>query len=162
VMWRPIEERGVDECLRWFLRPDFYFRTKRPHSLSEAAVRRLLDEDGWRYFIAEEGRPVGLGGIASEDRQRTAARVEWRFDSDVGPEQAASGVRGLIEDVAFGVLNFEKAHCYQFGFDDWAGVVYERAGMRREARLRDHVYKSARFFDVIVWGLRRAEAGERR
>ncbi len=69
---------------------------------------------------------------------------------------------GLILRYGFDELGLHKVWLDTMGYNDRAIRMYERAGFRQEGRLRDHIQRDGRRFDVVLMGLLREERDPRR
>jgi RimJ/RimL family protein N-acetyltransferase len=148
--------------------------------LNDPEVRRNLRRD-WPLTPAEEDRWVaGLGGSREEivlgiclrdgDRLIGATglrQFDWlarhaSFGIVIGEKDCwdqgygTEATRRIIEH-AFEALNLERIWLEVYEFNARGIHVYEKLGFVTEGRLRRHIYRDSRHWDVVVMGLLRAE-----
>lgn len=58
---------------------------------------------------------------------------------------------------AFGVLKLNRVFSHHFLRNPASGRVMEKAGMRREGHLRQHIKKGEKFEDIVCYGILRSE-----
>jgi RimJ/RimL family protein N-acetyltransferase len=79
------------------------------------------------------------------------------------PEERGKGfgrdALALILRYGFDELGLHRIWLDTVGYNQRAIHMYERAGFREEGRLREHLYRDGRRFDVVLMGLLREEFG---
>jgi len=165
VYLRPFEPEDVALVHRWFSDAETSRLTgELPRSL---ARRRDAAGDGggegadWFGFIIcliADDRPVGRADIFEIDRRNGSAA----FGIAIG--EASERGRGLggdavnaIVDFAFGQLRLERVWLGTDAENERALGVYERAGFKREARLRRAYFQDGVFQDEIRMAMLRSE-----
>ena len=73
-----------------------------------------------------------------------------------GRGYASEAARAMV-DWAFGDLGLDRVHAHCIAENIGSARVLERAGLRPEARLREHQYFKGRYWDVLIYGILRAE-----
>jgi hypothetical protein len=141
-------------------------RAARIYKIYGAEAVRFISQDPYR--LARD-----IGGIGF----RSADQIEL---VDMSPEalrrRMAHGNVYRADKVDAALSNYfgqdyPKANCGAcdiclgeldtMGYNDRAIRMYERAGFREEGRLRDHIQRDGRRFDVVLMGLLRQERGPR-
>ncbi|SFC88663.1 hypothetical protein [Streptomyces aidingensis] len=92
---RPRTPEDTDAVLAMFTEPDFYYRTDRPDTRSEAEILRLLDDDT-RLLLAD-GRPAGLYAVQAAGAEHGCHyQVELRLTGEAPLAWWVSAYRELV------------------------------------------------------------------
>lgn len=160
---RALVERDEDLIRGWRNLPEVSSYMYSDHTISEAEHARWFssvweDETRWYRIIELDDEPVGLASISQIDHE--AKRCSWAF------YLASDTVRGR------GVGSWVEYQVIQTALEDWglnklccevlvsnAAVIrmHESFGFRREALLREHVWKQGTALDVVALALLRSE-----
>ena len=103
-------------------------------------------------------RLIGVTGLHLMDfRQRHCSfgiilGVKEEWNKGYGTEATR-----LIVDHAFRTLNFNRVWLHVHEFNERGVRTYEKAGFRKEGRLRQDCYRDGRYWDTLVMGILRAE-----
>ena len=76
-----------------------------------------------------------------------------------GHGYATAALRLLVAH-CFSRLGLHRVYAHHMARNPASGRVMEKAGMRCEGTLREHVLKAGRYEDVVVYGLLRSESRE--
>lgn len=129
--------------------------------LSEADVEALLADttgpDAFRYAVLDpEDRLVGIWKVTLSTKDQRA-----ELDHRMLPEDRARGFDvdslEVILRILFGELNMNRCQTILFGFEDRALDTFLKAGFRKEATLRHHVFHQGRYHDAHVLGILKKE-----
>lgn len=107
--------------------------------------------------VAETGELVGNVGVRREAPGEPLADMGFELaPAHWGRGYATEAARAMVE-VAFGDWGLERVHAHCIAENTGSARVLERAGLRHEARLRDHQYFKGRYWDVLIYGILRRE-----
>ena len=163
--------------------PDVLVFASQPSVASVTSERIGATEEGVRKYIAlqksyqpfekdqvfelaverkEDGRVIGLLGLIRGDHRQGemgwALGVEYR-----GQGYATEAARALM-DYGFNSLGLHRIHADTNSDNRASWRVMERLGMRREAQLREAVYREGKWLDRVIYGMLaeewRKEAGD--
>ena len=163
VRMRPITLADADRVLAWrnsfdvsrYMYSDHLISSEEHHSW---LVRVLGAEDRLVWIIEWLGTPVGLAALnqASAD----AGRCDWAFylaDPEVRGQGLGACVEYLVLRHAFERLQIHKLWCEVFLENEAVWRMHLSFGFKREADLRDHVFKGGRHRDVVGLGFLASE-----
>ena len=134
-----------------------------PYSLDMArdfiAYSQRGEADGSDFVFALLRKPqrelVGVIGLRPRDG-RAAEIGYWTGVPFWGRGYMSEALRAVIEH-SFGELGLRRVYASHFAGNPASGRVMQKAGMRYEARLRQHVVRWGEAHDLLVYGLLREE-----
>lgn len=107
--------------------------------------------------LPESGEMIGNVGVRRESAGEPIADMGFELAPEHwGRGYATEAARTMVE-WAFGDWGLERIHAHCIAENAGSARVLERAGMRLEARLRDHHRFKGRFWDVLIYGILRTE-----
>ncbi len=99
---------------------------------------------------------VGQMGLHIEPRHRRAELGYWIGVPHWGQGYATEAARRLV-DWGFGALGLNRIYATHFAENPASGRVMQKAGMRHEGVLRQHVFRFDRPRDLVCYGILREE-----
>jgi len=167
IYLRPLTEEDLDRCHRWHNDSVLYatlvdgFRQVSRTAEREWLAKRLAHSTGevnLAICLAPGGEHIGNIYLRPIDlaNRRAVLGVLIGEEAQRGKGYGRQAIELVLEH-AFKDLGLERVHLEVLANNARAIRVYERAGFRTEGRLRQHVFKSGRFQDVLVMGLLRSE-----
>ena len=114
-----------------------------------------MSDPARRYWIIElDGEPVGLANLA--DISPANRRCAWAYYL-ASPSVRGKGVGAYVEywiiEHVFGALGLSKLWCEVLVENEAVWKLHESFGFRREALLRQHIWKNGAPRDVVGLGL---------
>jgi UDP-4-amino-4,6-dideoxy-N-acetyl-beta-L-altrosamine N-acetyltransferase len=165
---RPLAAADSAQVLAWRNSPQvaaFMYTDQEISPEAHAAwLAAALGADDRRYWIVElDGRGVGLANLVRIDPVNR--RCDWAYylaDPATRGRGVGAGVEYSVIEHVFGTLGLNKLWCEVLIGNAAVWKLHESFGFRREALLRDHIWKGGRFHDVVGLGLTAADwAGAR-
>jgi UDP-4-amino-4,6-dideoxy-N-acetyl-beta-L-altrosamine N-acetyltransferase len=169
---RDVTPDDQDRILRWRNSEDVARAMYTDHAITPeehaAWFARTLAEQGrpdgrTHYWIIElDGKPVGVVNLADIDRHNR--RCSWAFylaDPATRGQGVGSWVERFVLRHVFETLRLEKLCCEVLEGNEAVVRLHERHGFTVEGRLRRHVYKAGRPYDVYALAILRQEWRER-
>ena len=164
----------IPDVLAFASQPSVASVTSERIGATEEAVRKYIDlqksyqpfEKDQVFELAverkEDGRVIGLRRLIRGDHRQGemgwALGVEYR-----GQGYATEAARALM-DYGFNSLGLHRIHADTNSDNRASWRVMERLGMRREAQLREAVYREGKWLDRVIYGMLaeewRKEAGD--
>jgi ribosomal-protein-alanine N-acetyltransferase len=161
--WRPGDKPAL---VRYANNPHIWMnlRDRFPHPYTEADADIWLARSAARQeksnFFAIEVAGEAVGGIGFDvlrDVHRIAAEIGfWVGEPFWGKGIATAAVKQLTE-YAFGNFPLERLQAMVFEWNPASARVLEKAGYRREGRLRRHVLKDGRIGDSLLYARTRTD-----
>ncbi len=130
-------------------------REKAEEQLAKRLDRTGIDgrESGLGLVVERQGRVIGDLVMWPADDTLERAEMGWAFHPDVsGQGYATEAVRALIA-IAFGTYGMRRVFAQMDARNTPSARVCERAGMRREAHLREDQWAKGEWTDSLVYGL---------
>ena len=163
VQLRDVTPADRDRLRVWRNQPDVAQWMYTDAQISEADHARwfaaALSDPTRRYWIIElDGEPVGLANLAdiSEGNRRCA----WAYYL-ASPSVRGKGVGAYVEywviEHVFGPLGLSRLWCEVLVENEAVWKLHESFGFRREALLRQHIWKNGEPRDVVGLGLLAAD-----
>jgi UDP-4-amino-4,6-dideoxy-N-acetyl-beta-L-altrosamine N-acetyltransferase len=159
IALRQIVPDDRDRLLLWRNAPHVaqYMYTDHSISLEEHArwFAGIGDDKRRRYWIIESnGTPVGLVNLYDIDERNR--RCAWAFY--LGSEEGrGAGVGSQVECSilvhVFETMGFNKLCCEVLASNEAVWGMHQKFGFVKEGVLRNHVWKSGSFQDVVVLGM---------
>ena len=161
-------DRDVEEFASWHAEPEFqrlgYDQGARPLSGAEARTQMERWRDDWPSSLNfavrtnADGRLVGLTRLYDIDPIHRSAvlGISIGRKSDWGKGFGTDASKSTIR-YGFQELNLHRIWLDVFGYNDRAVALYRKLGFTEEGRLREHLARDGRRFDVILMGLLRPE-----
>jgi ribosomal-protein-alanine N-acetyltransferase len=108
--------------------------------------------------IAKTGELIGNVGLRRENADDPLADMGYELSpTHWGRGFATEAARAMV-DWGFGMWEgLERIHAHCIAENEGSARVLLKAGLRQEARLRDHQYLKNRFWDVLIFGMRRGD-----
>lgn len=110
-----------------------------------------------RLTIDMDGQSIGSIGIFPDRdiHRKNAAIAYWIAEPFWGKGIATRAVSLMV---LYGFSNFDITRIYAkpFGFNKASHRVLEKAGFKREAIIKDGVYKNNHYFDEYIYAIRKA------
>ncbi|MDO8902566.1 MAG: UDP-4-amino-4,6-dideoxy-N-acetyl-beta-L-altrosamine N-acetyltransferase [Phenylobacterium sp.] len=163
VQLREVTPADRERLRAWRNQPDVAQWMYTDAAISEADHARwfaaALSDPTRRYWIiALDGEPVGLANLA--DISPTNHRCAWAYYL-ASPSVRGKGVGAYVEywviEHVFGALGLSKLWCEVLVENEAVWKLHESFGFRREALLRQHVWKNGEPRDVVGLGLLAAD-----
>jgi ribosomal-protein-alanine N-acetyltransferase len=107
----------------------------------------------WGIVLRDSGRLVGSIGYGSQDPAHARAEVGYVLARNCWGKGLMSEALRSILGHAFGTLHLHKvvAHCHVQ--NTASRRVLEKAGMRHEGRLYEHLFVKRTYWDIDVFGI---------
>ncbi len=125
----------------------FYFGSKRPETLTEGQINKILRRFDNVYVIEYQNTAIGLIGTEG-----------YLTDDSLCLSIRSNDMRFLISHIKIlsdwlievkGDYQILRAHVYDFDFEGKA--LYDKLFFQKEAVFKEHVYKFNQYHDVIVY-----------
>jgi UDP-4-amino-4,6-dideoxy-N-acetyl-beta-L-altrosamine N-acetyltransferase len=167
---RPPEIKDAEAVAPWFNDPEVRRTLKRSWPMSIAAEVEFLrglrnDQDGAAFAIVlrASDQLIGVTGLHNFDHVARHAG----FGITIGDKEHWGRGHGteatsLILSHAFDTLNLNRVWLHVYEFNPRGIRVYEKLGFAIEGRLRQHVFRDGRYWDVLTMGILRDEWAQRR
>ena len=165
---RDVTPEDKDRMLRWRNSQDVARAMYTDHAITpeehETWFARMLAEQGrpdariYYWVIELDGAPVGVVNLADIDRHNR--RCSWAFylaDPATRGRGVGSWVERFVLRHVFETLDLEKLCCEVLEGNEAVVRLHERHGFTVEGRLRRHIYKGDRPYDVYALGILREE-----
>lgn len=133
---------------------------------SDAALKKLLIADlypdiqnwrEWAIVLKPENRVIGLISMAYHDVRRRMMEVGFRVKFDCqGQGYGSEALRGVIEAV-FQQTETHRIFACTDGLNTASQRMMEKAGMQKEAWLRENVLVAETYHDEVIFGILRQE-----
>jgi UDP-4-amino-4,6-dideoxy-N-acetyl-beta-L-altrosamine N-acetyltransferase len=121
-------------------------------------VRAMADSTCRYWVITMDSEDVGLANLYGIDEHNR--RCYWAFylaSSKVRGRGVGSIVEYRILSHVFDERRLNRLCCEVLGFNAAVIRMHETFGFRQEGVLRQHIYKDARFHDVVTLGMLRKD-----
>lgn len=134
-----------------------------PHPYEEGMVGQFIEESNkntsigkWANFaIVLKKENILIGSIGYKDIDRKHHRAEfgyWIGKPYWGKGYATEAVE-LLVDYGFNELGLHRIYATPFGSNIASQRVLEKAGLRKEGILKDHIYHIGEYHDLVFFGL---------
>ncbi|MDP3489852.1 MAG: UDP-4-amino-4,6-dideoxy-N-acetyl-beta-L-altrosamine N-acetyltransferase [Phenylobacterium sp.] len=159
VLLRDVAAADRDRLRAWRNQSDVAQWMYTDAEISEADHARwfaaALSDPARRYWIIElDGEPVGLANLA--DISPAHRKCAWAYYL-ASPSVRGKGVGAYVEywviEHVFGPMGLSKLCCEVLVENEAVWRLHESFGFRREALLRQHVWKNGEPRDVVGLGL---------
>lgn len=149
IEFREAEERNFGSITRLFQDSKFFFDTKRPESLSEGNIRKLIFKRNKRVLmIFCEDTLQGLVSFVKDQIDNEAVLLGLRMkDMDLLLNNA-NEIYGHLEDF---ISSYKRIKMKIYDFDFSGKKLCELLSFNAEAALKDHVYKNNCYHDLIIY-----------
>jgi [ribosomal protein S5]-alanine N-acetyltransferase len=144
----------------------FYPWTERSEQEARAFVQRFLDwqqEHPRRRFqlaITLDGAVIGKAGVRRLEPGSRVADMGYELaPSHWGRGYATEAARAVL-DFGFAELDLHRVGAHCIAENTASARVLRKLGMREEGRLREHEHFRGRWWDVLLFGVLRAEWDE--
>jgi UDP-4-amino-4,6-dideoxy-N-acetyl-beta-L-altrosamine N-acetyltransferase len=160
---RPLGPNELEMVRNWRNSPAVaqYMYTAEPITAEQqqAWYARVSQDPSVQYWlIYYQDRPVGVANLYAISQQNRSCY--WAFY--LGEENLhGSGIGAKVElavlEYVFEELKLNKLACEVFVTNEKVVAMHEKFGFRREAYLRQHIYKDKAFQDVVGLAMLRRE-----
>ena len=123
---------------------------------THSALREQEKEIIFAIVLKDDDELVGSISL-SIDRPNESAELGYWIGKPFWNNGFASEAARAILAYGFGELNLNRIHAHHFKRNPASGRVLQKAGMKHEGCLRQHVKKRNAFEDIVVYGLLREE-----
>lgn len=154
---KPFGKQHLEATCEWLNRPDLARLTGTVYPVQYAGQikwREAIMRDPLRKFFAIEtpdGVHIGNTGIKKLDPENRGAELfAYIGDPDRRGRGAGTEATKTLCRLCFGKLNLHRLFVTVFAYNAPALASYERAGFKKEAVLREHLYRSGRYHNVIL------------
>jgi RimJ/RimL family protein N-acetyltransferase len=115
---------------------------------------QFADGTGAIFAIAapEDGAVLGAIGVRIDPAHRHGEIGYWIGKPFWGRGYATAALRLFVE-CCFAQLDLHRVYAHHLVRNPASGLVMQKAGMRFEGRLREHICKAGRFEDIAFYGL---------
>lgn len=167
VSLRPMRLDDIIRVREWRNRPDVARYMYTDHQISEGEHARwfgdALERPDRRYWIIElDGQPVGLANIT--DISTVHHHASWAFylaDPAVRGRGVGSFTENFILHHVFEEMGLHKLCCEVLGSNEAVVGMHQKFGFVIDGVLRQHIWKSDHFEDVVSLSLTADEYGAR-
>ena len=145
---------------------NFEITTPKTREESDASLLNLLRSDlspdiqNWREWAIElktEGKAIGLICMSYHDLRRRMLEVGFRVMKEYqGMGYGSEALRGVIEAI-FRSTDTHRIFACTDGLNHASQRMMEKAGMKREAHLRENVLIGEDYHDEVIYGVLRRE-----
>lgn len=101
-------------------------------------------------------RLIGAIGLSLSGTHERGELGYWIGVAHQGRGHASEAARTVV-DHAFERLGLHRVTAHHMAWNVGSGRVLEKAGLRREGVLREHILKNGRFVDAVLYGALRAD-----
>lgn len=137
-----VSERQVQALVYTFI----LWQGEQPRSRAQLAIT-----------LAKTGELIGNVGLRREAPDDRMADLGYELSpTHWGRGFATEAARAMV-DLGFGTWGLHRIHAHCISDNEASARVLLRAGLRQEARLRDHQFFKDRFWDVSMFGIMREE-----
>jgi len=144
-----VDNNCFDKILEYFDEVGFYYKTKRPESLTEGNIRQLLGEkDCDAFSITIDNKKHGIISFEEDPIENNAVIMHLRLtDMNIILENVGEFDNIIHEKVKdYNILKVEV-----FSFDEKGKSMCELLGFEVEAVMRNHVFKDNKYNDKIIY-----------
>lgn len=119
----------------------------------------LKEEEQAIFAIASsnDGHLIGAAGLSDIDQEHSRGELGYWIGKPYWGKGYATEAARAIADFGFRDLGLNRIIANHFTRNPASGRVLEKIGMKKEGLLRQHVYKSGVFEDLITYGLLRED-----
>lgn len=159
IALRPLCMDDAAQVRAWRNAPHVAAHMYTDHEVGEAEHARWLDgvlaaSDSRYWIVVVDDRPAGLASLVRIDEANR--RCEWGYylgEPEARGSGAGMAALYLLAVHAFETLDLNRLSGAALAENEAACGLYESMGFVREGRLREAIWKSGRFMDVIVYAL---------
>ena len=129
------------------------------HPLTFEEFKKNNDNDCWTKFavvLKKSGQIIGFAELTIEEVTRVAYPMTYLKKEERGNGYGTE-LSKLLTSIAFNEFNASKIRTLIFSFNVASYKRYERLGWKLEGTLRNEVFRSGRYWDVLYYGLLRSE-----
>ena len=119
-------------------------------------LERISEDDDVHLLVCDDGDPVGVVGLHSEDTASTGELGYWITSAEWGNGYATAAVR-LVSAYAFDHRRLHKVAADVYSHNPASARVLEKVGFEREGVHRQEAYVKGAYRDVLRYGLLRME-----
>lgn len=149
-----LELKKADTCSLEYIHElfennEFYFGTKRPETLTEGHIRRIvLDFYETTYSIFYKKKLEGLIGLKKDDFNMESLNINIRC-------RDMNLILNNLGQLNDWLINLQKGYKYLktfvFDFDNYGKILYNNLSFQKEAILKEHTFKFNKYHDVIIF-----------
>lgn len=126
---------------------DSYFKNVVSKLFNQEKPEQLL------FSYLKENKCIGYGGLVHINWQDKHAEISFIMDTSLEKdffELYWEIYLNLIEQLAFDELQLHKIFTYAYDLRPHLYSLFEKAGYRREATLKEHVCFNDKYIDVVI------------
>lgn len=160
---RPLTPEFLEVVRAWRNSPAVaqYMYTAEPISAEQQQnwyARISQDASVHYWLIYYRDRPVGVANLyAISQRNRSCYWAFYLGEENLHGSGIGAKVELVVLEYVFDKLKLNKLACEVFVTNEKVIAMHEKFGFRREAYLRQHIYKGKAFIDVVGLALLRRE-----
>lgn len=160
----PIRHEDRYDIMKWRNEQIYHLRQAEPlteeaqDAYFENVVAKLFDQEKpnqilFSFLKGEEC--IGYGGLVHINWIDRNAEISFVMNTELEKKEFDTVWREfytLLEKVAFEELKLHKLFTYAFDLRPNLYPLFESFGFKEEARLREHVFFSNRYVDIVIHG----------
>jgi RimJ/RimL family protein N-acetyltransferase len=169
--FRAIREEDLEDLRQWRNAQQHVLRQQRPLSVEHQrhwfadVVRPSYEVDQPSALLVTvelAGSPIGYGGLTNIDWVSRRGELSFLAATERAkdPDRYAADFSGFLDWVvttAFDELQFHRLFTETWSFRSAHISCLERAGMRHEGTMRQHVAKDGTVYDALLHGILRTD-----
>jgi RimJ/RimL family protein N-acetyltransferase len=158
----PIRFEDRLDIMKWRNEQIYHLRQSKPLTIEDQDnyfsnyVATIFNEDAPRnilFSFLRKGKLIGYGGLVHINWIDKNAEISFIMNTELEKNSFVEIWKEyliLIEKVAFIELKLHKLFTYAFDLRPHLYPVFEEAGFKLEARLKEHCYFNEEFKDVVI------------
>jgi RimJ/RimL family protein N-acetyltransferase len=128
---------------------------------TEKYMATIASQPNAKGYIIQDKKTNQLVGIISlvniDNKNRSAECIIDIGAKEMWGKGIGTEALTLILDFAFNELNFHRISLQVFSFNERAIKLYEKMGFTNEGRIRQALYRSGNWHDIIIMGILKFE-----
>ena len=110
------------------------------------------------FAVTKENGEVMVGSIGVHvDNEHRHGEIGYWIGQPFWGQGYASAALRLMTKYCFSSLGLHRVYAHHMARNPASGRVMQKAGLRREGLLREHIVKAGRHEDIVIYGLLRDE-----
>ncbi len=110
----------------------------------------------WAIQLRHPSRLIGAIGLSLSGTHERGELGYWVGVAHQGRGHASEAACAVV-GYAFERLGLHRVTAHHMAWNAGSGRVLEKAGLRREGLLREHILKNGRFVDAVLYGALRTD-----